>query len=539
MADQPDPKNLLPSLVAQNPSPDETDSQDRMNSVRSQVDRIMSVFTQILPSNYVAKVPGPSYTLQFQALAEQIASFQITAQEVFADSSFEYTRTEFLYQLLGALVFPDAELQGYPEIPGDLSYREFLRRMVVLLLQGSTATTIKEGVELLTDADVEVIERGVVARALKGKSAWGEDEKHTIEINVSASGVPYTVASGTLVFNGVASVISTVPAGVLTTTDYTVSYSPPDSTVLQTTEKTLTSFKAVAPYVYGTVADPISVPYDVQVADSAFPTEPFRLQSNVHLVLRALKPAHVIYDYRHLLRETFGDLLTASVSFAFQDYHYQDLRRYWEGAKLVGGPDSPLDPPGRRQVGLYGVTHTDRTLFSDPHISFWSIRPGTVLTILSGPNSLVASPTDEGWVGRYRVLEVKAFPTDEDTTARAYTTAPTGLSGFATVSGTDITDPLQDWSLAEEGEILTFATGPNAGSYRLDTVLGNNGGPLGAYRRVIGPSTSVRVAPGILRVYPRMARAVTDQEYEVAVDRLGVQLTQYVFQEDVSDQFRP
>jgi hypothetical protein len=446
MTDKPSSKDLLPSLIDQNPAPDDTNSQDRINAVRSQVDRILSVFLQLLPSNYVSTVPGPAYTLQYQAIAERIADFQVTAQEVFADSAYDYTRSEFLYRMIGALVFPDAQTQGYPEIDGDLSYREFLRRMIVLLLQGSTAMTLKEGVELLTDADVEVIERAVIARSMPpGSTPWSSPEnQHVIEINVSEGG------------------------------------------------------------------------------GTRFPEDPFRLQRNVLLVLRALKPAHVLYDYRHLMKDSFGPLFEAEVSYQWQNYYYDDLRRYWYGARSL--------------TGTAGVTRTDRTLFSDATRSFYSIRPGCELTVLTGPNSINASVSDGGYVGRYRVVDVLTFPVSVDNIPRPYTTSPSGGSGTATVNNGTVEDPLQNWASFVEGEILTFTSGPNAGSYRLSTVLGNNGGPLGT---APGPGTRCRVSPGILRVTPRMRTVATGQSYEVTVDRLGVQTNQAVLQENVSMFFLP
>ena len=195
MTDQPVEKTLLPALVQQNPAPFTQDSQDRKDAVRSQVDRIMGVFLQLLPSNYVSQVMGPHYTLQFQAAAERIADFQITAQEVFADSDFDYTRSEVLYQIIGSLVFPDAATDGYPNIDGDITYRTFLKRMVALLLQGATKLTVEQGIALLTDATVTVIEKGVEARKLKGTSAWGVDDQFTFEVDVTGS---RTVTSGGL-----------------------------------------------------------------------------------------------------------------------------------------------------------------------------------------------------------------------------------------------------------------------------------------------------------------------------------------------------
>jgi hypothetical protein len=456
MTDRPDDKTLLPSSLAQNPAPVEVESQDRMTKVRSQVDRIMEVFTKVLPSNYVAQVTGPYYTIQYQALAEQIAEFQITAQEVFADSDYEYTRSEFLWQILGSLVFPDAATVGAPDIPGDISYRTFLRRMVELLLQGATAKTQREGIELLTDATVEIIERAVAARQTPGDhSAWGPADQFVFEVNISQT--------------------TTVEVGG-------------EEVVLYT-----------------------------------FPEDTFRLQRNVQLVLRALKPAHTLYDYRHLFKETFGPLFTEQFTSQYEDYHYQDLRRFWLGAERITGEG--------------GATLANRTLFSDSMRDFSSINPGAVLAILSGPNASTGgfgSTKEDGYPGRYRVISRQAFLSD-DSTPRRYTTSPTGLTGKATVLGDVATDTSQDWGLAVEGEILTFSAGLNIGaSFRLKTLLGAAGGLVGVAH---GPATKVRVAPSILRVEPRMGETQNGQLYTVGVDRLGVQGPVEVVGEDVSITF--
>ena len=152
------------------------------------------------------------------------------------------------------------------------------------------------------------------------------------------------------------------------------------------------------------------------------------------------------------------------------------------------------------------------------------MRSGAELRIFSGANE-----------GRYRVVDVRAFPFGDDAIARAYTTSPTGLSGTATVSGDVITDTTQDWGSTVEGEVLTFTEGPNQGDYRLDTLLGSSGGPVGF---VAGPATQVRVSPSIIRVERRMNTAsLTGQTYTVTVDRLGVRTPQTRTAEDASSQF--
>jgi len=448
VADKPTTKDLIPSSLEQNPSPVGKDSQGRKTQIRDQVDRIMEVFMTVLPSNYVSRVQGPFYTMQFQAAAEQIAAIQVDAQEMFSDAvDFKFTRSEFLFQIIGTLVFPDAETDGYPTISGDLSYREFLRKMFLLLLEGATKENIESGLALLSDSDFEVIERAIEARDLPGgRSAWGRLDQFTFEINVSED-------------DGV-----------------------------------------------------------------EFPADPFVLQENVRLVMRALKPAHTLYDYRHLFRETFGPMFTAELTVDWSNYYYEDFRRWCQGA--------------RRITGTGGITLSDRSLFSDPQRDFGSVSPGAPLTVLSGPNSIHAggqegtgASTDETYVGRYRVEEVRAFPVGDDSTPRAYTTSG-GLSGLATVSGDDIQDTTQDFGQASEGELLTFSEGPNAGIYRLKTLLGLHGGPVGA---IVGHTfTRVRVAPSVLRIRRRMAEATTGQSYEVEVDRMGIQEPRTVEDEDVT-----
>lgn len=464
MADKPSDKDLLPALLPQNPAPVGGEGQERINKKREQVDRVMEVFLQLLPSNYVSQVMGPFYTIQMQAAAEQIAEFQITAQEAFGDRMYDYTRGEFLFQLLGTLVFPDAPTDGYPDLKGDITYRDFLREMVKLLLAGATKETQEGGLALLSDADFVVIEKVIEARSAKKRvwneatstwdlvpgSAWGLDDQFEFEINVS--------------------------------------------------------------YL------------DPETGTQRFPENPFVLSENVRIVLRALKPAHSLYEYRHLFTEAFGSLFSDASSWELSNYHYADFRRFCCGAKWV--------------VGDEGETLTDRRLFSDVSREFDQISAGAELVILTGTNSIhsggtegTSSSMDRRQVGRYRVEEVRYFPVGDDATPREYTTTPSGLAGTATVSGTDIEDASQDWSLAVEGEVLTFASGPNAGSYRLKTLLGNDGGPVG---KATGPATRVRVAPCLLRLDRRMRYVETGQSYTVAVDRLGVQVPREVEKEDAT-----
>jgi hypothetical protein len=235
------------------------------------------------------------------------------------------------------------------------------------------------------------------------------------------------------------------------------------------------------------------------------------LERNVQIVLAALKPAHVLYSYSHLFTDAFDTIAsdTDGLSWDLDSYYYDDTRKWCLGAKTISSNGSTLEV---------------RTLFSDPTVSFASVRVGSRLKLETGSNK-----------GEYAVREVITFPFGADPVARLYTTSPSGLSGSLLVLSADTAgDNTQDWGLAVDGELLTIAEGPNAGTYRLDTLLGTSGGPVGV---AAGPATTVRCSPGILKVDRRMPVAASAQPYTVDVDRLGVRVPHTITGEDAAEQF--
>jgi len=420
---------LVPFTAGQNPAPSPVTGQAYQTNKQALVNLLMQSFRAVLPSNYVSQVNGPWYTLQFQAMLEQLVDAQLTANEVLKDSSWDFTRPEFLWQALGTLVFPTGDA---PRLEGDLRYREFLRGMVRLLLQGATTKSMKEGVELLApDLVVQVVENYLAT--------------------------------------------------------------PPRD-----------------PVGGKTLLDQFGVEVFVSTTGGGFPSDPFTLEQNARKVLAALKPAHVLYTYSYLFTDAFDPVADDEdgLSLAMESYYYDDARKYCEGAKEVTGT---------------GTVLASRTLLTDPSLSFYSVRPGAVLRVPSGVSA-----------GVYTVTALVALLGGADTTPRAYTTSPTGLTGTLTASGADtLTDPLQNWGLAVEGEQVTITGGANAGTYRLDTVLGSTGGPVGS-SGVSG--TSVRVSPSTVRVNRRFV-AAGSTPYEVDVDRLGARTPQTVTGEDASVQF--
>jgi hypothetical protein len=246
---------------------------------------------------------------------------------------------------------------------------------------------------------------------------------------------------------------------------------------------------------------------------NTFPADPFVLQKNAELVLAALKPAHVIYAYSYLFRDAFDKVAddTGGMSLDLDSYYYADLRKWCMGAQRIAGSGSTL---------------ANRMLFTDPTKSFHSVRIGAFLTLSAGANK-----------GRYRVVSKKVLLGGPSPIAETYTlsTAP-AITGtlLAGDSETVVLSSDPNWALITVDTTLTIEGGSNAGTYRLDTVLGITGGPVGT----VGISgAEVRLSPSILQIDRRMPETLSGQSYEVGVDRLGVQLPHVVAGEDVSSQF--
>jgi hypothetical protein len=250
-----------------------------------------------------------------------------------------------------------------------------------------------------------------------------------------------------------------------------------------------------------------------------FAEDPFILQTNVFLVLKALKPAHTLYDYSNLFKEDFSDI-EDSFTLNYQNHYYEDFRKWSVGPKQI--------------TGTQGVTWQDRRLFSDPTRDFSSVQVGSELHILSGQNTTQLVSSLQGLKGFYRVEAVKSFPVGDDSTSRPYITSPTNLSGSAIIQNGVIIDLDQDFSSCVENEIITLEQGPNEGSYRMKYLTGNDGGPVGVAE---GPSTGVVVSPSIILLNRRMKYSQTGQSYKIILDRLGVQEVRFEERENVSVQF--
>lgn len=436
---------IIPHGIPANPAPLLTHLGVTQERVKTElVESILAVFHELLPSNYVSEVRGPHYTLQYQAAAEALADLQIAVQEVFADSVFDLTRPEFLFQLLGSLVFPDGERRGVPLVDGDVSFRSFLHKILLLLLEGSTLATVEGGARAVygDDAIITVREPGLTP---------GSDPSDRFRFEVEV----------------------TYPNGTISPfRQFNLNEDLPGDLELDEGEL-------------------LEVPYDT------FPPDMAQSLRNAHLVIGALKPAHTLFDIRHVFREFFGIIFTEQSYTALTQYEYEDFRKYCRGRSAL--------------YGSAGETLVRRNLFRDNSLDFRAVQPFySMLLILDGENADVLC----------RVMAVQHVLVPTATAPATFTWG--AVSGIGTLQDGHIwTSEGVDFSAAVEGDILSISTGVNAGAYRVA------GGEMGA----------LYLAPSVLKLDKRMGVVATGQVYRVSLDLKGSQEDHVVTSEDVSSQF--
>ncbi len=150
------------------------------------IQRAQSIFTNLLdllPSNYVSTVQGPSYTLELKAVAVELAKIELALEDIDLDRDFKRTRTEFLYSIIGYLVFLNGRL---PAGLGndDEEFRNFLLNLIRIYFQGSIPQSIKDAVGLFISQDYEALENFLLARA----GASGLDISDQFGFQVSVTG---------------------------------------------------------------------------------------------------------------------------------------------------------------------------------------------------------------------------------------------------------------------------------------------------------------------------------------------------------------
>lgn len=123
---------------------------------------IFSALLNLLPSNYISAVQGPSYTQELKAVAVELARLELALEDVNWDRSAPTTRSDFLYSIIGYMLFINGRLPAVEF--NDDEFRQFMLSLIAIYFQGSVPKSIKDLAGLLISGDVRVTENYLLIR---------------------------------------------------------------------------------------------------------------------------------------------------------------------------------------------------------------------------------------------------------------------------------------------------------------------------------------------------------------------------------------
>ena len=145
---------------------------------------IFSALLGLLPSNYISSVQGPSYTLELKAVAVELAKIELAIEDVDLDRNFNYTRSEFLYSIIGYLVFLNGKLPSLEFDDGE--FRTFLLNLIRIYFQGSIPDSIRDATALFLEGNFTVVENFLRERA--GASGLDISDQFGFRVDILTGG---------------------------------------------------------------------------------------------------------------------------------------------------------------------------------------------------------------------------------------------------------------------------------------------------------------------------------------------------------------
>lgn len=151
-----------------------------LNRLANETATNFAVFRGLLSSYFTSTIDGPNYLREMKAMAISLSQIRLALADVQSDISYNATRTEFLYQVLTSMLFPNEAPN--PDL-ADLDFEAFLNQIITIYFMGTTPLAMQQAVQLLVGGmNVNVVENFIEAR----KGYTGEDisDEFTFDVNV-------------------------------------------------------------------------------------------------------------------------------------------------------------------------------------------------------------------------------------------------------------------------------------------------------------------------------------------------------------------
>lgn len=140
-----------------------TSGEEYQGRLQSEAERSFRILLSLLSSYWQSTVDGPNYARELKAVAIELARLRLTLEDIQQDVDYATTRTEFLYQVVTSMLFPQPG--GAPDLRRtDEDFRQFLLKIVSIYFAGSVPGSVQAAVQLVTGGEVVVHEHFLDAR---------------------------------------------------------------------------------------------------------------------------------------------------------------------------------------------------------------------------------------------------------------------------------------------------------------------------------------------------------------------------------------
>jgi hypothetical protein len=324
------------------------------------IQRTQSIFKNLidlLPGNYISTIEGPNYSVEVKAVALELARLELALEDVKFDIDFETTRTDFLYTMIGYMVFMNGQLPTTDY--DDEQFRQFLLNVIGIYFEGSIPKAMVQGVQLFLTGALTFTENFLQARL--PDSGLDISDEFGFQIDAITT---TTTEIGVL--------------GVQSNTNRLAVQLPIPSSPYQIILSNGTSFQVNTVNTDGNFGTPVTGVVELSLSTgnlnwntldlttysgetvlfqlSRFPEDTFTLEANVRLILNIIRPAHTLFKIRYIFTDRYNPnggrgILDSSRS-SLSSYYYEDFRVYENGLL-------DLDRMGRKVNQLVvGEDHT-------------------------------------------------------------------------------------------------------------------------------------------------------------------------------------
>jgi hypothetical protein len=158
------------------------EGEDYLNNLNQEADRNLQIFFALLSSYWQSSIDGPNYAREIKAMSIALAKIRLSLDQVRTDTYYKSLRSEYLYQVLTSILFPDVKGAPDPQF-ADLDFRDFLQKIVTIYFAGSIPDSMKSAVELFTTG-AEVVVKENYAETRNPASGFDISDEFGFDIDI-------------------------------------------------------------------------------------------------------------------------------------------------------------------------------------------------------------------------------------------------------------------------------------------------------------------------------------------------------------------